>query len=258
MSRWFARLLGLVRLLGLAAVLGAGAAAAQSPARTCAGPFQIDENTPLRLMRVVASAPRTHFIESRSEKLPSCPSSADACRRRAFVVPGDDVLAGPDQGGFTCVTYIAPDVKQVRGQFAETNGFLPSAALAEVAVSPPAFADWSGLWARSAEAEITIKPWPDGRVWIDGHATFGALDPQRVRRGAINLGTLEGESRPVGHIVPLGVGYDGKLPPNRNDPGDCVARLRLVGRYMLVEDNAGCGGINVSFFGVYVRLKPAP
>ena len=33
----------------------------------------------------------------------------------------------------------------------------------------------------------------------------------------------------------------------------CAAKLELVGRYLVVEDNGRCGGVNVSFNGLYVR-----
>jgi hypothetical protein len=36
---------------------------------------------------------------------------------------------------------------------------------------------------------------------------------------------------------------------------DCRARLRLFGPYLAIEDNTGCGGMNVTFTGVYTRRR---
>jgi len=77
-----------------------------------------------------------------------------------------------------------------------------------------------------------------------------------VKRGAINAGELEGEVPPRGNTLALG--YDGLKPLKIDMGADCMARLRLFGRYLVVEDNLGCGGMNVSFLGFYIKLKSAP
>ena len=54
----------------------------------------------------------------------------------------------------------------------------------------------------------------------------------------------------------LAFGYDSArfaLPSPEAAKDACAARLSLYGRYLFVEDNGGCGGMNVSFAGVYVR-----
>ena len=38
-------------------------------------------------------------------------------------------------------------------------------------------------------------------------------------------------------------------------PDICAAKLVLYDRYLLVEDNGRCGGVNVSFGGLYVRAE---
>jgi hypothetical protein len=241
------------------ALVGAGASFAQSDPKNCyTGPLELGEDLPLRLMRVQTDELRVNFIESRTDKKPTCPANTEACRRRAFLTPGDDVIAGPDHGGFTCVTYISPEAKRVKGKFPETSGFLPSASLVEVPVRAPAFQAWQGKWSRSEEGEIEIKGKADGKLVIVGEASFGANDPARVRRGAVNGGTLEGEVAPKGNLLALGEGYDGIKPLKADMGGDCLARLRLFGRYLVVEDNLGCGGMNVSFIGFYVKLRAAP
>lgn len=249
--------LQLMRLFTLIALLAGTAfsASGQGDGRYClGGPVVTGEEVPVRLLRVRDSEPRTHFVADQAPSRPGCPAAGEACRRRAFLLPGDLVIAGPERNGFHCVSYIAPDARKQKGKITETNGFLPADALAIVPLAPASPADWAGTWTRSEEGEITITPLADGRLRIAGEASFGAFDPGRVRRGAVNGGTLDGEARPSGNRIALGAGYDGAQPPGRVTDGECRARLRLFRRYLVVEDNSGCGGMNVSFDGVYVRL----
>jgi hypothetical protein len=75
-------------------------------------------------------------------------------------------------------------------------------------------------------------------------------------RGAINTGELNGSGKPRGQV--LAIGYDpdrSAFPPSEHDAPDiCAAQLELHGRYLMVEDNGRCGGLNVSFTGLYVRV----
>jgi hypothetical protein len=94
-------------------------------------------------------------------------------------------------------------------------------------------------------------------VRVSGIATWGGGDPQRVKRGAVNTGELEGTFKPQDQV--LAIGYDPgqtDFPPAENAaPEICAAKLELYGRYLIVEDNGRCGGLNVSFNGLYIRAN---
>src|SRR5262245_11163101 len=94
-------------------------------------------------------------------------------------------------------------------------------------------------------------------VEVSGHAIWGSYDRQRVKWGAIHVGELNGKGRPRGRT--LAIGYDpdrSGFPPARDEArDDCAAKLQLYGRYLVVEDDGTCGGLNVSFIGIYVRVK---
>jgi hypothetical protein len=213
------------------------------------------DNADIRLVQVVSRAQRLPFYQNRTEKTPHCPAEVDICQLRSFIVPGDHLLIGPGMEDFACAAYISPQARRVQGKFRETIGFVPLSELRDVPASPAAPSDWFGQWFRSAEAEIRIEPDVSGGMKIAGQATYGAHDPERVQRGAIHIGDLEGiASPPRQNMIAIGEGYDGSQPPG-GDRSDCRARLRLFGRYLVVEDNGGCGGNNVSFTGIYVRLK---
>ena len=108
----------------------------------------------------------------------------------------------------------------------------------------------------TSEAEIVLKSSGD-ELTVSGSATWGGSDPQRVKRGAVNTGELEGTFRPRNDV--LAIGYDPDRsrfpPPEDAAPDICAAKLELYDRYLLVEDNGRCGGVNVSFGGLYVRAE---
>lgn len=246
-------------------VAGLGAAAAQTTPKfptlneqgICPGVQVFGENIPITLMKVASPEKRVHFREDNLTKPKSgCPSENAACQRKGFVVPGDEVLAGWTNGAYRCVAYLSPNAKRVKGQFPETNGYVPAANLQPIAVPVAKASDWAGKWSRSAEADIEITALPDGTLKVMGQAAYGSADPGRVARGAVNVGEMEGERKPQGNMLAIGEDYtDPTKPWDETDRSECRARLQLFGRYLVVEDNVGCGGANVSFTGVYIRLK---
>jgi len=246
-------------------VAGLGAAAAQTTPKfpslnernICPGVQVFGENIPITLMKVVSNDKRVQFRQDDLEKPKSgCPSENASCQRKGFVVPGDEVLAGWTNNAYRCVVYLSPKAKRIKGQFPETNGYIPSANLQPVAVPVAKASDWAGKWSRSAEADIEITALPDGTLKVMGQAAYGSADPGRVARGAVNVGEMEGERKPQGNMLAIGEDYtDPTKPWDETDRSECRARLQLFGRYLVVEDNVGCGGANVSFTGVYIRLK---
>jgi len=216
------------------------------PIAAHAGPADCELNK-VALARVVTQDARLHFIAGASKR--ACPSAEGDCRLRAYVVPGDDVLVDAEEVPYVCAFF-----KSQRG--AETRAFLPRAALQIVPPEAQPPRQWASNWERDREAQIIIKSSGD-EVEVSGSAMWGSYDPQRVKRGSVHVGELEGKGRPRGQT--LAIGYDpdrSDFPPGKDAPPDsCAAKLELHGRYLVVEDNRGCGGLNVSFTGTYVRVK---
>ena len=234
-------------VMGMAFCFAAGSAAFAGDERLCSGVDDQAETSQLKLGRVTGKGARVNFISSPgdTEKSKDCPADKTECRRRAFVTSGDVVLVEKLTGGYACVSYVSQ-------RAVETGGWLPAPAL-ELTAAPdtPKPGDWTGQWKR-VEAAIKLRVSGDSIV-AQGDATYGASDPGRVQRGAVNIGEFSGSSRPRGNMLAFGGGYDGAKPPGDKDATDCQVRLRLFGRYILAEDNRMCGGHNVSFSGVYVR-----
>jgi hypothetical protein len=196
------------------------------------------------LARVVTAEARLNFIAGPGKRTPACPSAESDCRLRAFLVPGDEVLVNATDDLFVCATF-----KSQAG--IETTGWLPRSALQIPAPAPAQ--QWDGKWQRDKETEIVLKSHGD-EVKVSGTTTWGGSDPKRVKMGSVHEGQLDDEGKARGQV--LAIGYDpdrsGFPPPEGAAPG-CAAQLKLFGRYLMVEDNARCGGVNVSFTGLYVR-----
>lgn len=135
-----------------------------------------------------------------------------------------------------------------------TNNYLPVAALRMLPATEPALDEWVGHW-KTGEQDITISNAASGQLAVEGTATFGAHDPDRVKRGAVNTGEVSGIAAPQGNRLAFNQGDDGKtLPFNEADDNACRIRMDRVGPYLWAWEQ-GCGGMGVSFDGVYARAR---
>ncbi len=214
-------------------------ARAQSSDGHCSGAAFADD---LGIARVSRAAAKVNFVRG-AHASPACPASSEACRDRPFLVAGDTVLTSDKHGDFVCATF-------VNSRAIETIGWLPAAALETVPITPLPLAQWQGTW-RRIEAQIRIKPAAGGALTIDGTAAWGSHDPDRVARGSVRIGEISATARPAGDTVFFS---DEPAPAFEKVPeGVCAVRMRRIANYLVVEDNKSCGGMNVSFSGIYVR-----
>jgi hypothetical protein len=235
-------------ICGLAA---SAAVIAACPARgedaVCGSIPELSTNPALSPGRITSGTVNVHFIKDAAAQ-PGCPSRAPACAERAYLVPGDRVIVSARGDAFVCATYI--NAKGI-----DRSGWLPADTVADDgSATPVAPADWLGKWSR-VEADITVKAGKAGALRIEGDATFGAKDPGRVRRGAVNIGNIEGEVTPIGDRLSFAMGDGTTLPVDKGDELGCKVWMRRVGPWLIVNDNNNCGGFNVTFRGFYIR-KP--
>lgn len=222
-----------MKLLGaiLALALGcATAARAQAPDMTCRnGSFPTTEKS-IGLAKVVG-ADRLVFLNDTD----GCPNETPACRQRAYVVTGNVLLTGRGSGPYVCAFF----PNRVYG----SAGWVQRARLSPLPVpaSPPLSA-WVGHWANGDDTiDLTAKA---GGLTADGSAWWPAANPPASQfPGGPNTGDLSGTAKPNGAKVVFA----------DSDPSGCSATLTLVGTYLSVADNGNCGGMNVSFSGVYQR-----
>jgi hypothetical protein len=200
-----------------------------------------DEAQPLTVAKVTAKA-RVNFVKSPYDddfKADGCPASTVACRKKSYLVTGDLVLVGKTRGAFTCVAYQTPNKPTW------SNGWMLSSALASVApMTAPAVSDWLGDWDQP-HAGIEIKPGGiGGRLQIEGIAAFkGAQD--------VHTGVIEAQVMPDKDSIAFL--DDGWFPFATQCDSGCKVRMRRIGQLLLVEDNGNCGGVGVTFTGLYHR-----
>jgi hypothetical protein len=198
------------------------------------------------LGHITSGAPRVPFIKDASMQ-PGCPNATPACAERAYLVPGDRVIVTAKRDAFACATYI-------NAKGGDRSGWLPLDAVAYDKPEPVAAADWLGKWSRT-EADIRVKPGKAGALVINGDATFGAHDPGRVKRGAVNSGEIAADVTLAGDRLSFAMGDDATLPVDKGGEFVCKVWMQRVGPWLIVNDNGNCGGFNVSFRGFYTR-KP--
>jgi hypothetical protein len=241
------------RLLALSFVAGLSVHANAQNA-PCAGMPPLATGAPMtpRLQVVRSGVAKVRFVKGVETGL-SCPSAAAICAGKAFVMPGDALIVTATSGDYVCATFTDRAPKAVF-----TSGWLPRAALTAAVAPTKARADWIGVWRSGAEREIRVKPAAHDRIIVAGEATYGARDPGRVKRGAVNSGEIEAVV--AIHDGVAGFTMDGETTkPVDADLGEgndaCRVRLWRLGPYLVAGDNMLCGGMNVTFTGVYRRMK---
>ncbi|NEU13456.1 hypothetical protein G3T14_15140 [Methylobacterium sp. BTF04] len=203
----------------------------------------MDLATPVTLGRVVG-AQRVPFLKS-AEQAKGCPSRDAACRDAAYLVEGNTVVVAGTLRDFACVTYVG-------AKGATRTGWIASDALADVPAEPPTLEAWVGTWSAGPEQDITILRKGD-TLQVSGEATYGARDPARVARGAVNSGSFSATVRPNGASLGFTDDADATKPYAAGDDTTCRVRMQVLPPLLVAESNAACGGMNVTFTGFYRR-----
>jgi hypothetical protein len=203
---------------------------------------------------VVSNQPRVYFLKSRAEDA-DCPTEAEKCRRKSYLVPGDSVLAWSRSGDTFCAMYASPRGKVSVGRlWASSTDFHGTG-------KAPTAEDWAGEWKNDGpEANLSITRLDPGNVEIEGFATWGQDDPERVANGGVHVGEIGPvRLRLTGHALHfVGSSGDsiGNAPPAAASSYDCIVDIQWKEHSLLVSDNYECGGMNVTFSGTYHRTRP--
>lgn len=159
----------------------------------------------------------------------NCPAAG--CSVQSYLLPGDTVVTGEERPGWVCALF--------PNQRGGTFGWLPAGRLKPLPLdADPPLAVWMGKWQMHKDANIEIKT-AAGRLSVHGMA-FWIGSPENVHDGE-----LSGTGTPKHGIL--------ELREPKADQYSCAATLQLIGPYLMVEDNGMCGGMNVSFTGLYRR-----
>jgi hypothetical protein len=224
-------------LLSVALARSASAFDAYDPAN-CSGAGW-DDKRALTVSKV-AVRPRANFVKSPYDDdftATGCPATTKACEKKAYLVTGDLVLAGQTRGDFTCVSYQSPLTKSQIW----ANGWLPSAALTPVApMASPKMSDWTSTW-RHPGGSIEIKPGDDGKLQVEGEMVVPTARD-------FHNGGFRARVAPRDNMIAF-------ADDGTNYGEGCQVRMQRIGPWLMVVDNAGCGGAGVSFTGFYRRGK---
>jgi hypothetical protein len=157
----------------------------------------------------------------------NCPNDQN-CRRKAYLIDKDEVLISRTFGNYFCAWY------QPR-KGSEVVGWLPKDKIDFPVANSDNFASWLGDWTFYDNAlKISRGEKPDS-LRVSGNALW------KGRSDNLHVGEVDSTGMP-----------DDKQFMRLTD-GICEIRLYLVSRYLVVADNNECGGMNVSFSGVYLK-----
>jgi hypothetical protein len=196
-----------------------------------------DDLSAVGLYEVTAPG-RTRFVKGWSKGGESCPSLASDCQQRSFLIAGDKVVVNEVEGDFACANYI--DDKGVN-----LANWMPLAALSQTVMQPR----WEGRWSTyDKSAVITVQMTAGGRLFINGGATYDT-------GATVNTGAFTVEADPSASDLAFGYYADRQMSYEEANQGPqrCAVRIRQLGPYLAVIDNGACGGLNVSFTGLYSR-----
>ncbi len=159
-----------------------------------------------------------------------CPNGKN-CRLKSYLIPNDEVIVSRKFAGFACAWY-----QPKKG--AETVGWLPLEKIEFIEIVQSIGKEaWTGTWSYyDNEIKIAATGKPD-IYKITGNALWKGIGDN------VHVGELDGEARLVGAVLKYG--------EDDEDEYACRVTLRIFDKFLIVSDNLNCGGVNVSFSGVY-------
>lgn len=162
----------------------------------------------------------------------NCPNGKN-CRQKSYLIPNDEVIVSRTFGKWACGWF-----QPKKGS--ETVGWIAVENLEFVKTDKiPEMKDWIGDWSYY-DNSISIKPAKKARFFdVKGNAFWKGLGDN------VHVGELDSTLKPDGNVLQVGEGDE--------DEYACKVTMRLVGKYLIASDNLNCGGVNVSFSGVYLK-----
>jgi hypothetical protein len=218
----------------LLALLAPALASAQddtgNPSNWCRNGAFTNDAKEFKLARAVGEkGARVYFYGDDDE----CPKPGAKCKQKAYVVPGDTLIVSRTFGDFVCAWY-----QPSKGS--ETVGWVAASQLRETEMNKnPPLASWLGAWEFYSDTLNIRRGAKAGTLRVEGEAFWHGANPENI-----HMGDVDGEGSPAAGVLTLA------------QDDICKITLRLVGDYLVADDNGDCGGANVTFDGIY-RKKQA-
>ena len=218
-----------MKLAILAAVIGIGLSQS-AHAEQCQQPVLADAAN----YKVAIAKRKTNFFGDQGN-----PTSA-------YILRGDEVVVVSQTDKMACV------------EFSNANsgglGWLKLADLGPIQKQTLKPADWAGNFQRdNLGSFVELKAQPGGVLSAKGGA-YWAASAELAKKWGPNIGELEGDGKIENGVVHIGT-------PEK-DGTDCTVDLRLLSKHYIIvakhtadDGSLSCWGHNVSFDGLYVRVK---
>lgn len=200
-----------------------------NPANWCRQGFFPKESDRYRIARVTGTAKQKAYFND--DDRDDCPGGKN-CASKSYIITGDELIVSREYGNWACSWYVP-----AKGP--PTVGWIATDRI-EFAASDVTSGGWTGKW-KYFDNSIDISKGEAGVLVVKGSAFWHGLGDN------VHIGELDDKAAPAGNILKLG--------EEEKDEYACKVTMRLVGKYLIASDNMNCGGVNVSFSGVYRKLK---
>jgi hypothetical protein len=213
-------------LLGAAPCSVAAAAVDDGACRNGTFPIQ----NPSFARGVIAGTGRAYFYGD----VGGCPAAGPGCRAKSYVVSGDRLVTGRTRGAFMCAYY--------PGKGGGTAGWVSADRIRLLPTEPnPPRSAWVGRWSDNANPIVRFSQAGSSLI-VEGEAAWPSFNPPEEQfPGGPHVGEIDEAVRPSG---------------NRAHAPGCEITFTLLGDLLVAADpKMQCGGMNVSFTGVYQRMN---
>jgi hypothetical protein len=174
---------------------------------------------------------RSYIYDDLSEK---CPQD-ESCRTKAYLVPGDKVVVSREFNNFACIWFSPAKGLPTIG-WLKAGDIRPVANALEVTLR-----SWLGKWKYGNNSITFTDNKLEGWLNVTGDAMWKGLGDN------VHVGELDDRVEPKDGVVKVGENETGEYA--------CKVTMRFMGGFLVVADNMHCGGVNVTFSGVYIKQK---
>lgn len=186
------------------------------------------------LFRIVAKVGAKVYFFTRKEACAERRGASCAARTKTHLIDGDVVFGGPEDKNFRCVYY-----GTAKGTI--VAGFIPSANLMPLVENEDLTQDFLvGTWTYEENPKIVITAVGENKVRAGGEASWPGVGRQARHTGGFNA-----VGAPAGKEITFREG---------DDAYSCKVDLLRRGPYLVAKDNSYCGGMNVRFSGILMKV----
>jgi hypothetical protein len=198
------------------------------PENLCRPGYFSRESKDYKLARIIGNkTDKIHFYGDDPE---DCPQGKN-CRLKSYLIPGDEIIVSSSFGDYAC-SWFQPQ----KGR--ETVGWIRLENLEWIEINQnPAQKNWLGDWRYpNPNSSIVIsKSKKPNLLALKGDSVWDGGG------GNVHVGGFDNIAKPNGYKLDL------------NNDYDCEVSMQLLGKYLIVSDNLRCGGVNVTFTGIYQK-----